>query len=132
MPSRQTLGVWLAAVFALAGGWVGAAPTQQPQTPPQAATGTGLIAGRVVEFPSGRPIADVNVTIVGRGSPVGRGGPSVPSAATDAQGRFSFPNLRADTYIVRTDAAMNGTVYGPASATIRPLELADGARVVDL
>jgi hypothetical protein len=55
------------------------------------AVGQGILAGRVLDAESGESLPGVNVIVVG----TSRG------AATDLDGRFDIPDLRAGEYSVR-------------------------------
>ena len=82
-------------------------------------TGTALLAGQVIESPSGRPIDNAVVTLSG-GAPL--------PVLTDARGRFAFPGLRAGTVIAI--AAKPG--FAPVLPLVRGIALQDGQRVTDV
>jgi hypothetical protein len=65
-----------------------------PPPPPPAAKGS--LAGRVVSAVNGSPIAGVVVTLRGQFNTAVP--PRAPSASTDDQGRFSFPDLAPGQY----------------------------------
>ena len=87
MRLRSTRGFVAAGLFA-AGMAVGL--SGQRGGPPPPVTGTGFLAGQVVESPSGQPIAGATVILGGIGG--GRGGAQT-LVLTDSQGRFFFANL---------------------------------------
>lgn len=97
---------------------------QPPPTPP-----AGLIAGRVVDGLSSRPVAGAIVSLSGAGS-----GPT-PRAMTNANGYFVFRRLRKGSYALTAsrpgyvDGAPGRRRPGGMSA---PVEIADGQRVADL
>ena len=116
-----------------------ASPRAQVPSPPAAAqaTGTGLIAGRVVDD-TGAPIPSAIVSI-GRGTPASAG-PGQPPAAparastpvlTDAQGRFFFRDLTAGSYPVTSKKPgwLDGS-FGRArpDGNSQAVRLADGER----
>lgn len=90
-------------------------------------TGSGLIAGQVVDEDTERGIAGVAVALVaapqaGRGAGARRG-----AVYTDSQGRFYFAALASGTYMAA--AQLPGYSSVVAQETV---ELADGARRTDL
>jgi hypothetical protein len=103
--------------------------------PPPAATGTGFLAGQVVDQASGRGVSGASVLLLSatRGGPasrIGRGNASPWAVVADSQGRFFFAELPASSYTIQVTKAG----YGPA-ATISPsrvVDIADGERVTDL
>lgn len=104
---------------------VAVASVAAQQTPP--ATGTGIIAGQVLDVTNGQPLPGITVSITrlgsrGRGGPVGPVGPVL----TDSQGRFAFSSLAAGTYSLRVSQAGYTPVRG-ASVT-----LATDERVTDV
>lgn len=120
-----------------AGAWPIAQVVQQPPGPPgapgtQPASGTGFISGQVVDLPSGRPIPEATVNMLGRGQmppgqPVGRGSAQQQSLVTDSQGRFYFARLPNGTYTI------SATKPGYAAArTVTSVELTDAERVTDI
>lgn len=96
----------------------------------QQAPTTGTIEGIVVRVDTGEPIASAQVTITSTSRPSDNTLPVV--AGPD--GRYSFRNLKPDTY--RVFAAANGFVrqeYGQFAVYVigRPVFLADGQTVKD-
>jgi len=112
-------------------------PVAQGQAPPPPAVGTGFIAGQVLDYPSGKPLADVTVGVVGRptqtpgAAPAGRGAALPPQTPviTDAQGRFYFANLPAGLYMFQI--ARPGHSQPPQSVG-QMIELSDAQRVADV
>ena len=108
----------------VAGGSGGVASQQKPASP---SSGSGVIAGRVVEAGTSRPVEEAVVTL--GGAPGGE-----RRVMVDEQGRFVFLNLPAGRYSVEADQF--GYVRGgyrkfrPDGGDAR-LELADGQRVID-
>jgi protocatechuate 3,4-dioxygenase beta subunit len=101
---------------------------QVPAAPPQA-TGSGLIAGQVVDADTGRGIGGAMVAAAAAPQPgAGRGGAVRPTVvAADSQGRFYFAALPAGQYMA--ESMVPG--YTPVTSTMR-VELADGERKMDL
>ena len=102
---------------------------QNPAPP----SGTGLIAGQVVDADTGRGIPHAPVALIGvpgAGStppPGGAGGGNRPFAVlADSQGRFFFGQLAAGSYVPQSE--VHG--YMPMS-TFRPIVVTEGARVSD-
>ncbi|MEI6246536.1 MAG: carboxypeptidase-like regulatory domain-containing protein, partial [Acidobacteriota bacterium] len=93
MRSNRRSAVWAAALVVACGIGMSASPQQGPPAP--AAPATGFLAGQIVEYPSGRPVAGATVTLLGRNDP--RIGPRSP-VLTDTQGRFYFANLLPGPY----------------------------------
>ena len=87
------------------------------------ATGTGFLAGQVIEVPSGRPIAGALVSIGAPGS--GRGG--LGPVLTDSQGRFFFANLPAAAV-----ASFASKIGYTSLSGARRVELVAGGRITDL
>jgi hypothetical protein len=137
-PCLVLAAAWLAAGI----GWLGGArvdarePPQQNvqvmnggqrgQMPP--ATGTAFLAGQVVESPGGAGVGGASVGLLVRG-PAGRGGAPTQVIA-DSQGRFFFADLPAGSYAVL--AAKTGYVALGNTGSSRPIDLADGERVIDI
>jgi hypothetical protein len=110
----------------------------QPQEPPrQAPTGSGFIAGQVVDTASGKPIPEATVTMSGRGmapaAPIAagmRGSAGVSrSVLADAQGRFFFGSLAPGAYTIT--ASKDGYLRLPTTPPTT-VDLADGERVTSL
>jgi hypothetical protein len=99
-------------------------PPQQQQPPPL--TGTGFLAGQVVESPSGRPIPGATVTLLGRTA--GRGGAT--AVVADSQGRFYFSQLPAGMYSFQSSKP--GYTNIAAGVPLRTVTLAEAQRIVDL
>jgi Carboxypeptidase regulatory-like domain len=153
--------------FAVAAGQ-GLPPPPPPPPPPtgigvpapdpsvSSAPGTGLLAGRVVDAVTGRPVAGVSISVGGgvgatfsySMGPMGQpqiGGPGRPQSAggaprqvlTDSEGRFVFYNLPKGNYVLRTTSPatyLNGG-YGQnrPSGPVQPITLAtDDTRIGDL
>ena len=120
------------AALVLGGAALFAAAQNPPAPKPQ--TGTGLIAGKVVEAGSQTPVAEAVVTLFGPNNP------NVPNLGdrrrvmVDGQGRFVFTGLAAGSYRLISDqfGYMLG-VYGALrpSTDALPIDLADGQRVID-
>jgi Carboxypeptidase regulatory-like domain len=109
--------------------WVGG---QTPQAPPPA-TGTGFIAGQVVDT-TGQPIPEATVRLIGRGRTAGPGGragatPSPPPVAADSQGRYFFASLAPGTYSVV--ATKRGYGY-PRSGASQQIDLGAHERLLDV
>jgi hypothetical protein len=121
-------------VLALAAGvWPRAQVVQQPPPPgtgPQPAVGTGFISGQVVEVPSGRPVADAQILLSGRGAPpppgVRQGGVPQQAVITDSQGRFFFSRLPNGIYTPRV------VKTGYEARSIVTIEVGDAERVTDV
>ena len=109
-------------------------PPGLPVGPPSAAvTGTGFVAGQVLEVGSNQPVAGAAVFTSLRLAtppslpPGGRAGGAIPPAVlTDAQGRFYFANLPAG--LLTVSAEMPGYVASPPAVA----ELSTGERVVNV
>src|SRR4051794_11651161 len=56
-----------------------------------------MVAGRVVDATTGRPVAGVIVTAAGSAAPAGPAGPAAPRALTNGQGEFVLRDLRKGT-----------------------------------
>jgi hypothetical protein len=91
---------------------------QTGQLPPAQ---TAIVAGQVIESPSGRPIADATVTLSGMRQPPG-------PVLTDAQGRFYFAGLPAGTFSL----AVTKPGHARAAAVMRSIPVRAGERVTDL
>ena len=100
-----------------------AALSGQRGAPPPPPTGTGFLAGQVIEVPSGRPISGAVVSIGGVGS--GRGGSS--PVLTDSQGRFFFSNLPAAAVF-----SLASKIGYTSLSGARRVELVAGGRITDL
>jgi hypothetical protein len=103
---------------------------QQPE--PTKATGTGLIAGRVVDAVSGQSLADASVQI-------SAGSPTWPPRDVfgDAQGRFEIRDMPAGTFWLSARKTGYGyqTSYGsrfPDDVAIQWFDLADGEAARDI
>lgn len=117
----RTASVVTAIAFGLAVSVFGqAAPPQQTPT-----TGTGLLAGRVVDAQTQAPVAYATVEIPSRNIQV----------LTDAEGRFVIPDLPKSAYMVRASKpGWIGQAYGsrrPGGPAI-PVPIADAERRNDL
>lgn len=102
------------------------ATTQNP--PPRAATATGLIAGRVVEADSDRPVPEAIVTLTISTDERRR-------VMVDGQGRFVFNGLAAGRYQIEAEqfGYLRGE-YGrlrPSGGALR-IDLTEGQRVTDV
>jgi len=94
---------------------------------PSIPTGTGAVSGQVRDAASDTPMQGVVVTLIFGTRPA--------RALTDAQGRFSFPDLpKGSFYVGATAAGFSEGAYG----RLRPggpslfIDLNDGERVADL
>jgi hypothetical protein len=110
----------------------------------QAATGTAVVAGRVVDQVSGNPVGGATVTLATVGVPVPAGAPGPPSpsapvrrvvAIANDDGRFVFRDVPAGTYALMS--ALPGLSSGAhgqrrPAGTYRPITIADGARETNL
>jgi len=144
----------------LAFGLEGLSQNQSPapdpsSTPPAAAN--GLLAGRVVDALTGKPVAGVSISVgggpggsfsysVGPGGQPLINGPGRPQLAggaprqvlTDSEGRFLFYNLSKGNYVLRTTGPpgyVNGGGYGQnrPAGPVQPVTLAaDDSKVGDL
>ena len=128
MSRHRAFGVFAAALVAASGNWISLQGQRGQPTP---TNGTALLVGQVIEYPSGRPVPQATVVLIGRsGPPIGRGGPPNPPVMADSQGRFFFSDLVAGTY------ALQVTKPGYSAATIanlsRTTDLGDGEHVTDL
>lgn len=111
--------LWTAAVVSQA------APASLSNHPPA----TGLIAGRVVEGPSSRPVAGAIVSLFGAGPG------TTPRAMTNANGYFVFRQLTKGSYSLT--ASRPGYVDGAPGrrrpgGTSAPVDIEDGQRVADV
>jgi hypothetical protein len=124
-----------AAFFAAAAGVT--VSSQQPGTPQ--ATGTAVLAGRVVDDTTKQPLGGVVVTLTMVNPPARLGGPSTNTrragAVTNAEGRFVFRDVPAGRFTVTSTVAG----YSPGAVgqmrpggPSRPFDVADGARVTNL
>jgi hypothetical protein len=118
--------IHLAWLFALGA----ASVVAQTPAPP---TGTGLILGRVVDATTGRPLADVTVTLT---EPPAQGpGTAAPKVMTSGDGYFLFSALARGGYSI---AASKGGYVPGAHGKLQPsgggstLDLADGERRADV
>lgn len=92
-------------------------------------SGTGLLAGRVVDADTGEGIAGAFVALAGQfASPGATVGRPAPPVTTDSQGRFVFPELAAGTFL--TIAQMDG--FKDATTQRTPIVLKDGERITSL
>ena len=126
MGFNRLTGLWAAACIAVAAALATTHAQQAPpasQPPPPA---TAFLAGQVVEYPSGKPIAGATVLLIGRGDPRGVRAPVI----TDGQGRFYFANLLPGTY--QTQVGKTGYSYPSMTFLVRPVQLAVGERVTDV
>jgi hypothetical protein len=111
-----------------------AAAGQNPQAP-KPATGTGVIAGRVVEAGSQTPVAEAIVNLSGPPDPVAHDFGERRRVMVDPQGRFVFTGLPPGTY--RLSAVQFGYLTGwfetmrPLTGDPMPIDLADGQRFTD-
>lgn len=101
--------------------------TAAQNPPPKPAVGTGLIAGKVVEAGSDRPVEEAIVTLT---SSAGEG----RRAMVDGQGRFVFAGLAPGRYQIESEqfGYLPGE-YGrlrPSGGALR-IDLTDGQRVTD-
>src|SRR5687767_7820760 len=80
-----------ASLIAMAGGWVSG---QGQQGAPPAGPATAFLAGQVLDHPSGRPVSQATVQLIGRGG----GGRGQAPILADSQGRFFFAELPAGMY----------------------------------
>lgn len=116
--------LWTAAVVSQAITIPAPVSNQPPATP-----ATGLIAGRVVDGLSSRPIAGAIVSLFGAGA-----GPT-PRAMTNANGYFVFRRLTKGSYALTAsrpgyvDGAPGRRRPGGISA---PLEIEEGQRIADV
>lgn len=116
-----------------ASAWPRAQVLQQPPPPPtgpRPLVGTGFISGQVVELPSGRPVADAQIALTGRGAPpppgMRAGGVPPQTVITDSQGRFFFSRLPNGIYTPRVVKS------GYESRSIVTIEIGDAERVTDV
>jgi protocatechuate 3,4-dioxygenase beta subunit len=94
------------------------------QNRPAEATGTAMIAGRVLAADTGRPVKRALVSVSGDGRP--------RSTSTDEQGRYSIAGLPAGTYnVIASKTGFVVASYGQRRAlrTGTPVQLADGQQV---
>jgi hypothetical protein len=102
---------------------------QRRDVPAVRQAGTAIIAGRVVDHDTGRPLKRVQVTVTGAAVPQGA------SALTDADGRYTIPDLPSGRYNVNVSKAGFVTVsYGQRrpGRTGTPLSLRDGQQIKDV
>lgn len=133
MSARFRFGLLLATFALAAGAWpsgqVGSIAPGPPGAQQPPATGTGFIAGQVVDAATGRPVADATVTLLRLSVVVGAGrgivGPS--TVVTDPSGRYFFSGLPAGSYALRGER----TGYVPPRTLASGVEIGDGERVVD-
>ena len=106
----------------------------------QPATGTAVVAGRVMDIVSGNPVGGASVTLamVAATAPAGPPAPPSPSAPTrrvvataNDDGRFVFRDVPAGTYtLTSTSPGLSPGALGqrrPAGPS-RPIAIADGVR----
>lgn len=111
------------------------AASGQTLVAPKASTGTGIIAGRVVEAGSQTPITEAIVSLFGPPDPVARSLGERRRAMVDPQGRFVFTGLPPGAYGVT--AVQFGYVSGafgkirPSVDQLQSIDLADGQRFTD-
>ena len=109
------------------------AAQQAPQPPGPVTTGTGLIAGRVVDADSGQGIAGATVLlgIIARGVTAGGGvAARVVPVLADSQGRFAVTNLMPGSYFVSVErAGYSSSVAGRSTGCQRYLLGFRGNRV---
>jgi len=120
------VGVLVATMAAWPAGQVAAPPVPGQAAGQPPVTGTGFIAGQVVDSVSGRPVPSATVMMTGAVTPGRRGGAGATNIITaDEQGRFFFRNLVAALYTI--------TATKPGYATTRPglFDVGDAERVVD-
>jgi hypothetical protein len=101
---------------------------QAPPGPPAAPTGTGMIAGRVVDSESGQGVAGATVSLrLFRPGAVSEGQALAvfPTVLTDSQGRFVFPMLPAGGFM---GTASRDNYSG---IQMRSLDLSSGERMLD-
>src|SRR5262245_51211668 len=114
-----------AALAVLVTGLAWSTNSAQTQTP--APTGTGVIAGRVVEADSNRPVPEAIVALQGR---IGNN----RRVMADEQGRFAFVNLAADQYALTADQfgyAVGAYGRSRPEGVPRIIRLADDQRLFD-
>jgi hypothetical protein len=117
----------LVLVLAACTGWFGGAGVEA-RGQARSVTGTGFLAGQVVENSSGTGVGGATVTLIGNG-PAGRGG-SPMQVIADSQGRFFFSDLLAGTFRVQVVKA-GYSALSPGSIS-RTIDLADGERIIDI
>lgn len=106
---------------------VGAMAPVHGQAPTPPPSGTGLIAGQVVDADTGRGIADAGVVLVAIPAPDQRVVAGRAAVSTDSQGRFVFGALAAGQYMLATQTPGYVTVTGQRTVT-----LTADARVTDV
>ncbi len=138
MPRILTHAILLVSALALAtsvaaqgrGGRGGLGPGMQRPARDQVrqpeATGTGVIAGRVIAADTGRPVKRARVIVSSGGRP--------RAASTDEQGRYRVTGLPAGSYtITATKTGFVDASFGQRRAlrTGTPVQLADGQQLAD-
>jgi hypothetical protein len=109
-------------------------PPGPPGPPP---TGTGMIAGRVVDADSGQGIPGVTVQFALM-RPVGAGmmRTGYQPVSTDSQGRFAFSMLPAGQFTATVDspfiATTGGANYYSQSFAMRVVDIANGSQATDV
>jgi uncharacterized protein (UPF0248 family) len=96
-----------------------------------ATTGSGSIAGTVLELLTGTPVEAVSVELFTADDTSA----AIAPAATDEEGRFVLPSLPAGEYLLLVRGAGFAAVWYPAAATpadATPVVLEDGQQVEDL
>ena len=129
----RTLGL---AVFAAVPVLSAQSPTTTPQT-----TGTGLIAGQVIDHSTGGSLGGAVVTLVTMAPSTSGGTESPPTAqarrgvaVTNTDGRFVFRDIPAGLYVLTS--TLDGYAPGASGrrrpgAIGRPFTIANGARITD-
>ncbi|HEX5216945.1 MAG TPA: carboxypeptidase regulatory-like domain-containing protein [Vicinamibacterales bacterium] len=118
MLNRRSSSTFAMAVLALCAGLVARGGAQRGTLPQ---TGTGLIAGRVTEGNTTRPVPGATVVLLGSGQP--------RVVGADEQGRFYFAGLPPGSFQI--NASRHG--YNQISAFLdRPVALAAGERRADV
>jgi sarcosine oxidase gamma subunit len=100
-------------------------PARDQNRPPDA-TGTALIAGRVVAADTGRPLKRARVIVAGGGRP--------RVATTDEQGRYRDNGLPSGSYtITATKTGFVDAAFGQRRAlrTGTPIQIADGQQIAN-
>jgi Carboxypeptidase regulatory-like domain len=149
-PPIRFLTIIVAAVCAVASGWLGGSRLVADQSQalgaagavpfagaqrgqPSAAIGTAFLAGQVVDHLSGSGVPRASVLLLGRGGPGpagGRGGGNPWAVYADSQGRFFFANLPPGAYTLQVTKA-GYSAAAPASQA-RVIDLAEAERISDL
>jgi hypothetical protein len=98
-----------------------------PQTAPPNDARTGVIAGRIVDAANDQPIAGATILVLPQSR--GRDATEPRQYRTDASGRFVFSELGTGmhSFLVQRPGYIAGN-----GAQIRPVDLADGQRVLDV